>query len=104
MKLHQIAALTLATSLLGGCAVVASPTTGWLYTSVQGPVTTGNGTDASKSGKACATNVLGLIAIGDASTDAAKKAGGITNVASVDHDSMSVLGLFGTFCTVVKGN
>ena len=47
---------------------------------------------------------LGIIATGDASIDAAKKAGGITNVASVDHDSTSILGLFATFCTVVKGN
>ena len=104
MKLHQIAAIAIATSLLGGCAVVASPTRGWAYTKVQGPVTTGTSANASKSGQACATNILGLIATGDASIDAAKKAGGITNVASVDHDSTSVLGLFGTFCTVVKGN
>lgn len=104
MKLHRIAALAVATSLLGGCAVVASPTTGLLYTKVQGPITTGNGTNTSKSGQACANNILGLISTGDASIDAAKKAGGITTVASVDHDSTSILGLFGTFCTVVKGN
>ena len=51
-----------------------------------------------------ATNILGLIATGDSSIDAAKKAGGIKDVSSVDHDSTSILGLFGTFCTVVKGN
>lgn len=104
MKLHQLAALTLATSLLGGCASVASPTSGLLYTKVQGPITTGNGTSTAKSGQACANNILGLISTGDASIDAAKKAGGITNVSSVDHDSTSILGLFGSFCTVVKGN
>lgn len=104
MKLHQFAAVAVAAALLGGCAVVASPTTGFLYTQVQGPITTGTGTNASKTGQACATNILGLISTGDASIDAAKKAGGITTVASVDHDSTSILMLYGTFCTVVKGN
>lgn len=104
MKLHHIAALALAAATLGGCAVVASPTTGLLYTKVQGPIVTGNGTNTSKTGQACATNILGLISTGDASIDAAKKAGSIKDVASVDHDSTSILGLYGTFCTVVKGN
>ena len=119
MKLPHIAALALAAATLGGCAVVASPTTGLLYTKVQGPIVTGNSANASKSGQSCATNILGLISIGDASIDAAKKAGSIKDVAtreeieflaghkdvaSVDHDSTSILGLYGTFCTVVKGN
>jgi len=104
MKLHKLAAAAFAASLLGGCAVVASPTTGFLYTKVQGPITTGNGTNTSKTGQACATNILGLISTGDASIDAAKKAGGITTVSSVDHDSTSILMLYGQFCTVVKGN
>ncbi len=104
MKLHQIAAIALATSVLGGCAMVASPSTGLLYTKVQGPITTGTSNNASKSGQSCVTNILGLVSTGDASIDAAKKAGSITNVASVDHDSTSILGLYGSFCTVVKGN
>lgn len=104
MKLSHIAAIALAAATLGGCAVVASPTTGLLYTKVQGPIVTGNGTNTAKVGQACATNILGLIATGDSSIDAAKKAGGIKDVSSVDHDSTSILGLYGTFCTVVKGN
>lgn len=104
MKPYQVTAAALAASLLGGCAFVASPTTGFLYTKVQGPITTGTGTATAKTGQSCATNILGLISTGDASIDAAKRAGGITTVASVDHDSTSILGLYGTFCTVVKGN
>lgn len=104
MKLHHITAIALSAALLGGCAVVASPTTGLLYTKVQGPITTGNGIKTSKTGQACATNILGLISTGDASIDAAKKAGGITNVSSVDHDSTSVLMVYGQYCTVVKGD
>lgn len=104
MKLHQAAAIALAVATLGGCAMVASPTTGLLYTKVQGPIVVGNGVNTSKTGQACANNILGLISTGDASIDAAKKAGGIKDVSSVDHDSTSILGLYGTFCTVVKGN
>lgn len=104
MNLHKLAVVAFTASLLGGCAVAAAPTTGWLYTKVQGPVTTGTATNTSKTGQSCATNILGIVATGDASIDAAKKAGGITNVSSVDHDSSSVLGVFATFCTVVKGN
>lgn len=104
MKLHHIAALILAATTLGGCAVVASPTTGLLYTKVQGPVVVGNSTNTTKTGQACASNILGLISTGDASIDAAKKAGGIKEVASVDHDSTSILSLYATYCTVVKGN
>lgn len=104
MKLYQIAAVSLAASLLAGCANVATPTAGLFYTKVQGPITTGNGTNTTKTGQACATNILGIIATGDASIDAAKKAGGIATVSSVDHDSTSILGLYAKFCTVVKGN
>ena len=104
MKLHQFAAVALSAALLGGCAVVASPTTGFLYTKVQGPITTGTGTKTTKTGRACPTNILGLISTGDASIDAAKKAGGITTVASVDHDSTDILLVYGEYCTVVKGD
>lgn len=100
----KIAIVALAAATLGGCASVATPTAGFLYTSVQGPIVTGTANDASRTGQACANNILGIIAVGDASIDAAKKNGNIKNVASVDHDSLTVLGLFGKFCTVVKGN
>lgn len=100
VKLLAVALLVIATS---GCAIVASPSIGFLYTNVQGPVATGKGTGASKTGEACATNILGLISTGDASIDAAKKSGNIQEVATVDHSSKMVLGLYGRYCTVVKG-
>ncbi|HEX4940838.1 MAG TPA: TRL-like family protein [Candidatus Kapabacteria bacterium] len=104
MKLFQAATLALAAATLGGCAVVATPSHGLLYTKVQGPIVVGNGVNTSKTGQACVTNILGLISTGDASIDAAKKAGGIKDVSSVDHDSTIMLGVYGQFCTVVKGN
>ena len=88
-----------------GCAMVASPVgNGLLYTSVQGPVAATEGTDASRKGRACASNLLGLLATGDASIDSAKRDGGITTVSAVDHDSMSVLILYSRYCTIVRGS
>jgi hypothetical protein len=88
---------------VSGCATVASPVPAWLYQNVHGPVDAENGVEPVKEGKACATNILGIVSTGDASIDAAKQAGGIKEVASVDYQVNSVLGLFAKFCTVVKG-
>lgn len=54
-------------------------------------------------GTGCATNLLGLIAMGDASIDTAKRSARITEVASVDYDSFSVLGVYARFCVLVRG-
>jgi hypothetical protein len=61
-------------------------------------------TSASKEVKACAQSILGWVAQGDASVAAAKAAGGITEVSSVDHTAKNTLGIIGEWCTVVKGN
>jgi hypothetical protein len=34
----------------------------------------------------------------------AKANGGITQVAVVDHSAKNILGIFGEFCTIVKGS
>jgi len=59
--------------------------------------------NATKEGKACASTILGMVATGDASISAAKAAGGITQVAHVDHSAHSILGIVAEFCTIVKG-
>jgi hypothetical protein len=65
-----------------------------------GAVGQGNGT---KTGEACAMQILGLVGLGDASISAAKAAGGISQVAHVDHDITNILGIYGKSCTVVVG-
>lgn len=50
-----------------------------------------------------ANSYVGLIATGDASIAAAKKAGNITQVSSVDHYTKNILGVYGEYCTIVKG-
>jgi hypothetical protein len=41
---------------------------------------------------------------GDASIEAAKKNGGITTVSSVDTKVKSILGIYTTYTTTVRGN
>jgi len=56
-----------------------------------------------KMGKACMTSILGLIAVGDASVEAAKAQGGVKEVSIIDYEVNNILGIYGTYCTVVKG-
>lgn len=91
-----------------GCA--AGPM-GGLFTSVKNPgsFTTGQTTNPGGSaitGESCAMSILGAIALGDWSIDAALKAAGaegktLKNVA-IDHPTLSILGLYGKFCTTVS--
>lgn len=103
MTIRSLLALAGITFALAGCAIVQAPTSGVLYTSVQGPLTVGDSTKSDKMGQACAHNYLGLVSTGDASVDAAKKAGGISHVSSVDSNSTTVLLVYGEYCTVVRG-
>jgi hypothetical protein len=59
---------------------------------------------AAKRGEACVSSILGAIATGDASIEEAKRVGGITQVAFVDHEQFSILGLYATSCTIVHGS
>lgn len=98
--------LVLTSSLLvSGCAAfVVTPVMGALYTSVKAPVTAGDqAVGHSKVGRASASSILGLIATGDASIDAAMRAGGITKIHHVDYEGSSILGIVATFTTIVYG-
>jgi hypothetical protein len=88
---------------LGGCAHGMTPVTGFAFTQVSGPLAA---TDiaGSKTGMAKCQSILGLVALGDCSVDAAKKDGGITTVSSVDYKNLSILGIFTELTTVVKGS
>lgn len=87
---------------LTGCLGVMTPAMGTLITDV-GWDGQASGALGTKEGKACATSVLALVASGDASIEAAAKAGGIKNVMSVDHHTKWTL-LFGEYCTIVRGS
>ena len=89
---------------VAGCAPVATPAIGLLYTGVawDGGV---KGATGPKRGEACATSVLGLIATGDASVETAANSAGITDITGTDHSSTIIfLGIYGKYCTIVYGS
>jgi TRL-like protein family len=92
-----------------GCGILPYPT-GSVYNGTTVPHGVdrdnldGPGKAGGKDGEACATGILGLAAWGDASVDAAKKAGGISEVSSVELRNFSILGaVYSVGCTVVHG-
>ncbi|MGQ0811524.1 MAG: TRL-like family protein [Nitrospiraceae bacterium] len=89
---------------LVGCQIVDSPMKGWIFTEAKYGDLATTSTAATKEGKACGTSILGWVGTGDASVAAAKANGGITNVASVDHSAKQILGVWGEWCTIVKGS
>lgn len=99
-KALTIAALSTAAVLLSSCG---APRVGTLYTDVTAPVAAGPGT-GNRVGTAKSTNYFSLVAVGDASIDAAKKNGNITTVTSADEHIESILGIITTYTTTVRGN
>ena len=90
-------------SSLGACAMVQrAPLTGFWYTSTQSGVAA-TAQMSTKTGEACASSILGIIATGDASIDAARKAGGINSISEVDEKASDILGLYASYCTIVHG-
>lgn len=65
-----------------------------------------NGVSALKKGEACVENILGLVAFGDSSLEAAKKEGRITKVSNVDRTYTSFsfyIPFYQKGCTVALG-
>lgn len=99
------AAAVLALTALNGCAMATGGNgfaMGGVYSGYKSPGQVGTAA-AAKTGEACVSSILGVVATGDASIEAAKKAGGITQVSHVDHEQFAVLGVYATSCTIVHG-
>ncbi len=96
--------LGLSAFVLFGCAMAQMPVNGTIYADVHGPVNATEAKAGTRVGEACASSILGIVATGDASIEAARKNGGMSSVSSVDHHSTSILGFYAKFCTVVRGN
>jgi hypothetical protein len=86
--------------MLAGCASYMPA--GGLYTEGKMGVQAGSGA-ADKTGRACMTSILALVATGDASIEAAKAAGGIKEVVTMNYEVKNILGIYGEYCLVVKG-
>ena len=87
-------------ALLVGCA---APVTGLLYTDVKAPVTVTENPSYSKVGTGSAISLLGAVAFGDASIQAAAKSAGITKIHHVDYKLTQVLWVFGQYTVMVYG-
>ena len=89
--------------MLASGGIVKSPLNGGIYTDVKdGLAVTGNA-GSSKVGTAQAMGILGLVAIGDASIQAAAKDAGITRIHHVDYESKSYVGVYNLYTVVVYG-
>jgi hypothetical protein len=86
--------------MLAGCASYMPH--GMIYTEGKMGVQAGSGA-ADKTGRACMTSILGLVATGDASLEAAKAAGGVKDIVSMNYEVKNILGVWGEYCLVVKG-
>lgn len=103
MKKVFASALIASAITLTGCAT-APFQPGLLYTGQKLPVDAeNNATKCAKTGTGTATNILGLIAVGDASIASAKKSAGISKIDTVDVQHTAILGLFSTTVIEVCG-
>lgn len=89
--------------LFTGCAGVQSPLVGAIYTDVQAPVTATSNENATKMGESSATSILGIVATGDASIQAAAANAGITKIHHVDYKAKSILCFWAKYTTTVYG-
>lgn len=87
--------------IITGCAT--SMPVGCLYTELKLPVAATGEVTKNKVGVAECTSILGLVATGDASIEAAMKNGGITKISHVDWEAKNILGIIGTYKVVVYG-
>jgi hypothetical protein len=99
----KLAVIGLLAFVASGCAMVASPVMGSLYTDVQGPAGVTSNSGSSKMGTGSCQSILGLIATGDASIATAAKSAGITKIHHVDYYSQSILGFWAKYTVKVYG-
>ncbi len=87
---------------LAGCII--NPLIGGLYTGVQYHFGDHPQEKGEKRGESCVSNILGLIATGDASVREAMNKAQITKAKSIDYKMTNILGLYGEFCIIVTGD
>jgi len=103
--MRHLLAVVLVVGALGlyGCGAIFPYQSGVVYTDYQIPAMTTENETGTKQGEACQTNILGLVATGDASISTAAENGGITNIYAVDTNFSTILGIYSKSCTLVTG-
>jgi len=102
--IRKLSAIAILATLSTGCAMSTNvPVSGYLYQGAKGATAATSNALGGRTGESCASSILGVVGIGDASIASAAKAGGITKIASVDSDNFGVLGIYAKNCTIVTG-
>ncbi|MEG1612351.1 MAG: TRL-like family protein [Alistipes sp.] len=86
-----------------GCGVVKTPLTGMAYTDVKDGLAVTSNIGSSKVGTAEAKSYVGLVALGDASIQAAARDAGISRIHHVDYQSKSYVGVYNIYTIIVYG-
>jgi hypothetical protein len=94
--------------MLAGCSLTAPvvPPLGLIYTDVSAPISTyvSNTAINGKVGRSSSSNILGLVAWGDASVRAAAEEAELTAVDHIDYEFSSVFIFYAKYTTVVYGH
>lgn len=80
-----------------------SPVNGVIYGDVKSPLTATSNSSSMKVGTAEATSILGIIATGDASIEAAAKSAGITKIHHVDEHATNYFIFYAKYKVYVYG-
>jgi hypothetical protein len=84
------------------------PPQGWVFSQYKAPLSADlqgvKADPAPKVGKAEVQNILGLVAVGDCSLEAAAKSENISTVQYADYEYFNVLGVYQRFTLFVHGN
>ena len=95
-----------ALAVMTGCySAPVMPPQGWVFSDISAPLDIDNQetTVAPLEGKASSMSILGLVALGDCSIEAAAEDGGISTIHSADYEFFHILGIYQNFTTVVHG-
>ena len=103
-KLIFLAVFAVAVCGFSGCMAPMSPVGGAIFMDVKASLAATSNMKGKKVGEASVKSFLGVYAVGDASIQAAAKAGGITKISAVDYQSKTILGIISTFTTIVYGD
>ncbi len=91
-------------ALFSSCAMIATPVgPATIYSDVAHVEAVTSNPVGRKVGTAKATNILGIIATGDASVQTAANSAGISKISHVDCKKKSLLGLFSSYTIFVYG-
>jgi UDP-N-acetylglucosamine transferase subunit ALG13 len=101
IKLLALAGILGSSLIFSSCLI--NPLVGGLYSDWKVHMGDHQQEIGSKQAETCVTNILGLIATGDASALEAAKKAGIKKITSIDYKVSNILGLYGTYCIVVTG-